>query len=123
MTPPGHDMGDLLLRQAAIRLQGCVRKSDTITRMGGDELTVILNETMEPGSVEPVTKNILKSLLDPFELNGNACNVGCSIGVALFPEHGLDGETLLKHADSAMYHAKRERNTYCFFNGKLKRNS
>ena len=116
----GHDMGDLLLRQAANRLQSCVRKSDTVARMGGDEFTVILNEAKESGSIEQVAKNILKSLLDPFELNGTSCNVGCSIGIALYPEHGLDSETLLKHADSAMYHAKRERNSYCFFNGTLK---
>ena len=114
----GHDMGDLLLRQTANRLLACVRKSDTIARMGGDEFTVILNETKEQGSVELVAKNILKALLDPFELNGTSCNVGCSIGIARYPDDGLDSETLLKHADSAMYHAKRERNSYSFFKAK-----
>jgi len=116
----GHDMGDVLLRQAANRLMSCVRKTDTVARMGGDEFTVILNETTVPGSVELVAKNILKSLLDPFELDGTTCNVGCSIGIAIYPEHGQDSETLLKHADSAMYHAKRERNSYCFFSNRLK---
>jgi len=116
----GHDMGDVLLRQAASRLMSCVRKTDTVARMGGDEFTVILTETKELGSVELVAENILKSMLDPFELGGETCNVGCSIGIALYPEHGEDSETLLKHADSAMYHAKRERNSYCFFNSSLK---
>jgi len=111
----GHDMGDLLLRQTATRLINCVRKSDTVARMGGDEFTVIINDATEQGSIEIVAKNILKSLLDPFELNGSTCSVGCSIGIALYPKDGLDSETLLKHADSAMYHAKRERNSFAFF--------
>jgi diguanylate cyclase (GGDEF)-like protein len=115
----GHDMGDVLLRQAANRLMSCVRKTDTVARMGGDEFTVILTETKVPGSVELVAKNILKSLLDPFQLGGTTSNVGCSIGIALYPKHGEDSETLLKHADSAMYHAKRERNSYCIFSDTL----
>ena len=115
----GHDTGDVLLRQAANRLMGCVRKTDTVARMGGDEFTVILTETKEPGSVELVAKNILKSLLDPFDLDGNTCNVGCSIGIALYPKHGEDAETLLKHADNAMYYAKRKRNSYCVFSDTL----
>nr|WP_186338892.1 diguanylate cyclase [Mariprofundus sp. NF] len=120
----GHDMGDLLLRQTANRLLGCVRKSDTVARLGGDEFTVILTETKRPpGCVELVANNILKSLLEPFELSGEHCKIGCSIGIAIYPEDGEDRETLLKHADSAMYHAKRERNSYCFFNGKQKPDS
>jgi len=115
----GHDMGDVLLRQAANRLMSCVRKTDTVARMGGDEFTVILTETKVPGSVELVANNVLKSLLDPFELDGTSCNVGCSIGIAMYPQHGLDSETLLKHADTAMYYAKRKRNSYCFFSDTL----
>jgi len=111
----GHDMGDVLLRQAASRLMGCVRKSDTVARMGGDEFTVILTDTTESGSIEIVANNILKSLQEPFELNDSTCNIGCSIGIALYPKDGLDSETLIKHADSAMYHAKRERNSFAFF--------
>jgi len=112
----GHDMGDTLLRETANRLLACVRKTDTVARMGGDEFTVILGETKAPGSVEHVAKNILKTLLEPFSLNGTSCNIGCSIGIAIYPQHGRDSETLLKHADTAMYDAKRERNTYRFFN-------
>jgi len=110
----GHDMGDALLRETANRLLACVRKTDTVARMGGDEFTVILGETKTSGSVEHVAENILKTLLEPFALSGEY-NIGCSIGIALYPKHGRDSETLLKHADTAMYDAKRERNTYRFF--------
>lgn len=115
----GHDMGDLLLRETAIRLLSCVRETDTVARMGGDEFTVILTEMKIPESAEQVAKSILEALLHPFDLNGTRCNVGCSIGIALYPAHGMDGETLLKHADTAMYHAKIKRNTYCYYSDDL----
>ncbi len=115
----GHDMGDLLLRETATRLLGCVRKTDTVARMGGDEFTVIVTETNSPESAEHVAKHILKSLLEPFVLNGTSYNVGCSIGIARYPEHGADSETLLKNADAAMYQAKRKRNTFCTFDNDL----
>ena len=113
----GHDMGDELLREAATRLLACVRKMDTVARMGGDEFTVILTETANMESTEHVARNILNALLQPFELNGTCCNVGCSIGIALYPKHGRDSETLLKNADTAMYQAKLTRNTYCLYRG------
>ncbi|MDO9010787.1 MAG: diguanylate cyclase [Gallionella sp.] len=115
----GHDMGDVLLKETANRLLACVRKSDTVARMGGDEFTVILTETTTPENAEHVAKNILAALLQPFELNGTRCNVGCSIGIALYPKHGRDSETLLKNADTAMYQAKITRNTYCFYDENL----
>lgn len=115
----GHEMGDLLLRETATRLLGCVRKSDTVARMGGDEFTVILTETTNIESAERAAKNILNALLQPFELNGTHCNVSCSIGIALYPKHGRDSETLLKNADTAMYQAKITRNTYRFYDESL----
>ncbi|MDA3869216.1 MAG: sensor domain-containing diguanylate cyclase, partial [Gammaproteobacteria bacterium] len=115
----GHDIGDLLLREAAIRLLGCVRKEDTVARMGGDEFTVILIEMKTVAGVEYVAKKILKAMQQPFEFNGVTCNIGCSIGVALYPAHGMDSETLLKNADLAMYHAKRQRNIFYIFNDDL----
>lgn len=115
----GHDMGDVLLRETANRLLDCVRKSDTVARMGGDEFTVLLTETKTAESPELVAKNIIKALLEPFELNGTLRNVGCSIGIARYPEHGMDSETLLKNADAAMYHAKRKRNAFCSFSNNL----
>ena len=115
----GHDVGDVLLKEASNRLLSCVRKADTVARMGGDEFTVIVTDTKTPESAEIVAKKILQVLLLPFELNGKLCNVGCSIGIARYPEHGADSETLLKHADTAMYYAKRKRNTYCSFSDDL----
>ena len=115
----GHDMGDLLLRETANRLLSCVRKSDTVARMGGDEFTVILAEIKERESVELVAKNILNLLLEPFELDGKSCNIGCSIGISIYPEDGMDNETLLKNVDTAMYHAKRERNSFSFYKDDL----
>lgn len=115
----GHDMGDALLGETANRLLACVRKTDTVARMGGDEFTVIVTETKTPESSELVAKKILQVLLEPFELSGTRCNVGCSIGIARYPEHGMDSETLLKNADAAMYHAKRKRNTFSSFSNNL----
>ena len=111
----GHDMGDVLLKDATNRLLASVRKTDTVARMGGDEFTVIVTEIKQARDAEYVANEILKAFLQPFELNNNFYNVGCSIGIAIFPEHGNDSKTLLKHADSAMYYAKRQRNTYCVF--------
>jgi len=111
----GHDMGDTLLKEAARRLLTCVRELDTVARMGGDEFTVIVTDMKTQEGAACVAKNILKALLEPFELNGTPHTIGCSIGIALFPVHGHDRETLLKHADVAMYQAKQQRNTFCFF--------
>lgn len=115
----GHDAGDVVLKEAAVRLQGCVeRKSDTVARMGGDEFTVILPEVTALENARLVAEHIIKALSQPFELNGEVHYLGCSIGIAQYPAHGEDSETLIKHADDAMYQAKRERNTYRFFSDK-----
>jgi diguanylate cyclase (GGDEF)-like protein/PAS domain S-box-containing protein len=116
----GHDMGDAVLKMAADRLLGCVRATDTVSRMGGDEFTVILTETKVPENVELVANNILKALSEPFILNGKPHEIGCSIGISIYPDDGRDSETLVKNADVAMYNAKRQRNTYYFFTDDLK---
>lgn len=112
----GHDAGDMVLKEAARRLQGCVeRKSDTVCRMGGDEFTVILSEVEIPEQAGLVAERIIQALSQPFDLNGEVYHLSCSLGIAQYPEHGEDGETLIKHADEAMYQAKKQRNTYRFF--------
>jgi diguanylate cyclase (GGDEF)-like protein/PAS domain S-box-containing protein len=111
----GHDMGDVLLKETAKRLLACVRAMDTVARMGGDEFTVIVTETKTPETAAHVAGNILKVLQEPFELNGTCYHISCSIGIALFPTHGLDRETLLKAADIAMYSAKEHRNGFSVF--------
>ncbi len=116
----GHDMGDVLLKEAAGRLLACVRMTDTVARMGGDEFTVIITEMKTADDAVHVAKEILNAFLQPFELNEKCYRVGCSIGIAIYPEHGTNHKTLLKHADSAMYHAKTKRNSFCLFHNSLK---
>lgn len=111
----GHAVGDVLLTETAKRLLGCVRKTDTVARYGGDEFTLIIVEMKSAADAEHVAKDILKAFLPPFELHGVSYNIGCSIGIAVFPEHGTDAKQLLKNADSAMYLAKNRRNTFCTF--------
>ncbi|MDG6773152.1 PAS domain S-box protein [Thiomicrorhabdus sp. ZW0627] len=111
----GHDMGDLLLQQVAERLTGCVRQMDTVARIGGDEFTIILTELKSPSGAEHVAKKIIAAITEPFNLNQEKRNIGCSIGIAIYPSDGKDRETLLKHSDTAMYCAKKLRNTYHFY--------
>lgn len=109
----GHDIGDALLRESARRIQACVRESDTVARMGGDEFTVILNAIERPGNVQRVTDCLLRTLSSPFVLHTQTCQVGASIGVALYPEHAQTAEDLVKKADAAMYWAKHAGKNDC----------
>lgn len=111
----GHDAGDTLLREAAKRIVACVRDSDTVARMGGDEFTVILPNIRTPSSKDRVAKKIVETIARPFLINGKSCSVSASIGIALFPEHGETAEQLVKIADAAMYLAKHSgKNCYRF---------
>lgn len=111
----GHDIGDIVLKETANRLKACARKADTVCRMGGDEFTVLLSDTMLAEHAASVAERIIKVLSQSFNLNGHAYRLGCSVGIAQYPLHGEDSEALIKHADHAMYQAKRQRNSYCFF--------
>jgi diguanylate cyclase (GGDEF)-like protein/PAS domain S-box-containing protein len=121
----GHDMGDLLLRQVALRLCACVRHDDTVARLGGDEFVVILknigaSDVEAAAHTESVGVKILASLNAPYQLELQQYSLGCSIGVALFCEPALSNQTLLRHADIAMYQAKKEgRNVLRFFNPQM----
>jgi diguanylate cyclase (GGDEF)-like protein/PAS domain S-box-containing protein len=113
----GHHVGDNLLRSVSRRLLQAVRSNDTVSRLGGDEFTIILNGV---GNVEDATRMIEDRLLplvrQPHELGGLALPVSCSVGVALFPDDGEDIETLMQNADAAMYQAKAAgRNLVKFF--------
>jgi diguanylate cyclase (GGDEF)-like protein len=111
----GHDIGDALLREAARRIIACVRKSDTVARMGGDEFTVIISNVRTPASVERVAKKIVASLSNQFELDGKICSVSSSIGIAFYPDNGETAAQLIKVADDAMYSAKYSgKNCYRF---------
>lgn len=111
----GHDAGDALLHEAAKRITACVRKSDTVARMGGDEFTVIISNVRTPASVERVAKKIVANLASEFDLNGKICSVSASIGIALYPDNGETAAQLVKVADDAMYTAKYSgKNCYRF---------
>ncbi|MGH7778150.1 MAG: putative bifunctional diguanylate cyclase/phosphodiesterase [Candidatus Dormibacterales bacterium] len=103
----GHHLGDLLLQQVALRLRGDLRGSDTVARLGGDEFAMILPGVEDESGAGLAARKILKSLEEPFELEPEVLHVGGSIGISLYPGHGLDAETLLRRADIAMYVAKR----------------
>jgi len=102
----GHDTGDNLLKIVAQRLQGCVRTGDLIARLGGDEFTVIQEHVADRERVEAVARKIIGVMSQTFVLGGHELFIGASIGIALYPDHGADADTLLKNADTAMYHAK-----------------
>ncbi|MBF0191792.1 MAG: diguanylate cyclase [Magnetococcales bacterium] len=104
----GHDVGDLLLTEAAQRIRGCLRENDVVARLGGDEFTVILaDETLVPDSVAIVAQKIIDGLSLPFLLHGHECRIGASIGISLFPMDGESAEELLKKADQALYAVKK----------------
>ncbi len=112
----GHAIGDLLLQAVAARLMTCIRDSDTICRQGGDEFLVVLGNANDTDAITIVTEKILETLAETFNVEGNELSTSTSIGIAVFPDDGRDIETLLKRADTAMYHAKETgRNAYRFF--------
>ncbi|HEU0282478.1 MAG TPA: EAL domain-containing protein, partial [Gallionella sp.] len=112
----GHSMGDILLKEAAHRIGGCVRDTDTVARLGGDEFTVILAELDDTGSVERIAENVLQSLANPFRLGNEMAYISASIGITLYPNDATEAEDLLKNADQAMYAAKNGgRNRFSYF--------
>lgn len=102
----GHAMGDLLLKEAAQRMQSCLRESDTLARLGGDEFVILLPLIESRQSCEVVAGKLLKTLEQPFDLNGNEGLISASIGIAFYPDDAQDAKTLLLQADDAMYQAK-----------------
>ena len=102
----GHDVGDLLLKEVAVRMQSCVREVDTISRIGGDEFIVLLPGMEREQDAMSVAEKILYSLSRSFELAGHKIHISSSIGIAVYPEHGDQDKSLLKNADIAMYFAK-----------------
>jgi diguanylate cyclase (GGDEF)-like protein/PAS domain S-box-containing protein len=103
----GHAIGDLLLREVGHRIGHCVRESDTIGRIGGDEFIVLLNIIKLPEHASMVAEKIRASLSQPFELADQRLHISASLGIAIYPEHGDDKKQLIRHADSAMYRAKK----------------
>jgi diguanylate cyclase (GGDEF)-like protein/PAS domain S-box-containing protein len=116
----GHNIGDALLKEIAVRLGECVRDTDTISRQGGDEFLIVLPALHDADAIAPVLVKILARLQDPFLIEGNELSTSVSIGIALYPDDGGDFDTLLKKADMAMYRAKDAgRNAYHFFDEQM----
>jgi diguanylate cyclase (GGDEF)-like protein/PAS domain S-box-containing protein len=114
----GHRVGDLLLIEAARRILGCVRESDTVARQGGDEFIVLLPDVADAAAAGRVAQHIIDVLAEPFDLAGEMAYVSGSAGIALFPDDAESIDTLQSYADQAMYSAKAKgRNGYCFFVG------
>jgi len=112
----GHLIGDKLLQSIAERLRACVRSSDTVSRQGGDEFVVLLSEIEHSKDAARRAESIISLLADPHPVAGHDLNITVSIGISLYPTDGEDAETLIKHADAAMYHAKQNgRDNYQFF--------
>lgn len=116
----GHDFGDRVLMEASRRLLACLRQGDTVARLGGDEFMVLLEKVENPEQISLVAEKILFALQGVMNLDTQEIYTTASIGISLFPHDGQDEETLMKHADVAMYCAKAQgRNVYRFYNEEM----
>lgn len=112
----GHHVGDLLLQIVAQRLQTCIRQGDILARLGGDEFVLVLSSLGQGGEAAVVAGKVLKALDSTFDAGGHELHVCGSIGISIYPADGRDAETLMRSADTAMYHAKENgRGNYQFF--------
>jgi diguanylate cyclase (GGDEF)-like protein/PAS domain S-box-containing protein len=116
----GHAVGDELLRAVAKRMQGAVRETDSVCRIGGDEFIVALNDVEDHKEASNLAGRLIRPLSRPFQIGDHEIFVTASVGISVFPEDGESSESLVKKADSAMYHAKsRGRNNYQFYHPKM----
>ncbi|TWH63960.1 PAS domain S-box-containing protein/diguanylate cyclase (GGDEF)-like protein [Azomonas agilis] len=105
----GHEIGDLLLKEAAKRMQNCLIAPDTLSRIGGDEFVILLTEVEDEQKAHQTAQKLHLTLATPFFLQGHVLKTSCSIGIALYPEHGCNELDLCRYADQAMYQKKRDR--------------
>jgi diguanylate cyclase (GGDEF)-like protein len=115
----GHHVGDRLLQAVAKRVRAAVRGDDTVARLGGDEFTVVLNELDNPAAAATAAHHIVRTLSAPFPIDGHDIFVTASVGIAMYPHDGGDVATLVKHADSAMYRAKRTNSGFQFYEASM----
>ncbi|QNI02784.1 EAL domain-containing protein [Halomonas sp. SH5A2] len=102
----GHSLGDSLLQAVAGRLSECVRDTDTVCRQGGDEFVVLLSEIEQPQDAATIAEKILTALAAPYRIDSHELRITTSIGISIYPDHGINAPTLLSNADTAMYNAK-----------------
>jgi diguanylate cyclase (GGDEF)-like protein/PAS domain S-box-containing protein len=116
----GHEAGDALLKEITARFKQALRSSDVIARLGGDEFVVLVQEVPDREHAAIVARKLLSAAIKPIELMGQECRVTASVGISLFPGDGQDEQTLMKNADSAMYHAKEEgKNNFQFYSSEI----
>ncbi|MGZ3182481.1 MAG: EAL domain-containing protein [Telluria sp.] len=115
----GHDVGDRLLVAVAQRVRRTVRSVDVVARLGGDEFTVVLGDIDDPAPVAAAAQNINRVLSAPFQIDGHDIFVTSSVGIAMFPSDGDDVPTLVKHADNAMYRAKKTNTGFQFYEASM----
>lgn len=112
----GHHVGDEMLREAARRLGAPLRKSDVVARMGGDEFVILLQEVSSRPQIARVAESLLQAFAGPIQTDGKACAITASIGISIFGEDASDDQSLMQHADNAMYAAKAHgKNNYQFY--------
>ncbi|MES2951862.1 MAG: EAL domain-containing protein [Pseudomonadota bacterium] len=111
----GHETGDKLLKSLSERIRSCVRASDCVARLGGDEFAIVIDDLPNVGVASGTAQKICHAITAPFEIDGHDIVVSASIGIAVFPINGVDSSTLLRHADTAMYRAKKRSSGFQFF--------
>ncbi len=110
----GHPVGDIVLRKVSRRLEECLRSTDTVARLGGDEFAILTSDT-EESKINAFIERIVRKIEKVISVGDQKLYVGVSVGVASYPEHGKDADTLIQHADVAMYSAKRENRNQAFY--------
>lgn len=117
----GHSVGDVLLQEVAARLRTFVREADTVARLGGDEFVIVVNGVRDICDVAIAAERFMDAMSAAFVVQGNRLNIGCSIGISVFPEHGTESENLIELADAAMYNAKESgRNNFQVFTADMR---
>lgn len=120
----GHDTGDIILMEAAHRIKQSLRSTDFVARLGGDEFTVLLDNIKDEADITSLVERVQKSFEEPVHIPGKEIFLSCSIGIALYPEHGKNADELLKRADTALYAVKeRGRSGYALFDNEMEEKS